>query len=124
MSVATELRSSTTLAVTLPERVFTRSGSSFDPRGDLWVWTDGVFEPRIDFGRYNNRCKALVPSLKQTLIQYVKRHSSGYVLNLDLQFHGFLTSIEVGFEGVITPQHFSNFAARASTKRKWRLAGC
>lgn len=54
MSLATERRSTGSLAVTLPERVFTRTGTSIDPREDVWVWTDGPFQARIDFRRYNN----------------------------------------------------------------------
>ncbi|CAJ0694050.1 hypothetical protein R77591_04189 [Ralstonia mannitolilytica] len=58
-------RLSTALVSTLPERVFTRSGSSFDPRKDVWEWADGPFNARIDFRRYRHGFEAFVPSLKR-----------------------------------------------------------
>jgi integrase len=122
MSLATETRSSTALTVTLPDRVFTRSGSSINPRDDLWEWTDGPFEPRIDFGTYNDGFEFLVPLLKQTLIPYLKRHSSGYVVGLNQEFHSFLIATGGSFESVITPQHFSNYSARMSERHRWRLS--
>lgn len=122
MSLTTELRSSTALTVTLPERVFTRSDSSLDPRDTVWKWTDGPFEARIDFGRYSDRSKIFVPFLKQTLIPFVKRYSSGYVLNLEREFYTFTSTTGEDFEGAITPQHISNYSAHLSIDNKWRLS--
>lgn len=122
MSQASNTSLSAALTVMLPERVFTRSGSSIDPRSDVWEWTDGPFAPRIDFGRYNTAFKSFVPLLKQTLIPFLKRHSSGYILNLDSEFHSFSVAIDASFAGVITPQHFSNYAARMLAARRWRLS--
>jgi hypothetical protein len=78
MSQTAELRSSTALAITLPERVFTRSGSSFDPREDVWEWADGPFNARIDFRRYTGDFKAFVLWLKHALLPFVKGHSSAH----------------------------------------------
>ena len=122
MSLATELRSSTALTVTLPKRVFTRSGSSIDPSDDLWKWTDGPYEPQIDFGRYNNRFKPVVPFLKLTLIPFLKRHSSGYLLRLNTEFYRFTDLVGVEYDGVITPQCISNYSANLSADKKHRLS--
>ncbi len=122
MSLATEFHTSNALTVTLPERVFTRSGSSIDPRDDFWEWTDGPFEPRIDFCRYSDRFKTFVPFLKQALLPFLKRHSSGYVLNLEREFHSFSVTTGEGLEGAITPQHISNYVAHLPASRSWRLS--
>lgn len=119
---ATEPRSSTVLVVTLPERVFTRTGSSIDPSDDVWEWTDGPFHPRIDFGRYNSNFRTLIPFLKQALLPFLKRHSSGYLLNLSSEFHRFATMTGESFEGMITPQHISNYSASLPVHAKWRLS--
>lgn len=121
MSLATELRSSTALAVTLPERVFTRSGTSFNPRDDVWEWTDGPFKARIDFGRYYARFESFVPSLKQALLPFVKGHSSSHLLNLESAFSKFTTIAYKCPDGVITAQQISDFAAQLSPREMWRL---
>lgn len=86
MSQTTELRSSTALVIPLPARVFTRSGSSFDPREDVWEWADGPFNAYIDFRRYSNGFEAFVLPLKQALLPFVKGHSSAHITNLQGSF--------------------------------------
>ncbi|NMM81010.1 integrase [Acidovorax sp. SRB_14] len=122
MALATEPCSSTALAVTLPECVFTRTGSSIDPRNDVWEWTDGPFHARIDFGRYDSGFRTLVPFLKQTLVPFLKRHSSGYLLCLNNGFCSFAIMTGRGLEGVITPQHISNYLAHLPVDRRWRVS--
>ncbi|AJC15929.1 site-specific integrase [Pandoraea sputorum] len=121
MSQNTELRSSTALAITLPKRVFTRSGSSFDPREDLWEWADGPFNARIDFRRYRDGFEALVPSLKQALLPFVKGHSSGHVTNLQQAFSHFVDALKTCPQGAFSAQHIANYAAKLGTHEKWRL---
>lgn len=108
--------------ITLPERAFTRTGSSIDPREDVWEWTDGPFYSRIDFRRYAGRFDTFIPSLKQALLTFLRRHSSGYVRNLESEFHRFLGYIWEGFEGEITPQNISNYAASLPAHTAWRLS--
>lgn len=121
MSQKTEFRSSTALAITLPERVFTRSGSSFDPREDLWEWADGPFNARINFRRYCDGFKAFVLPLKRALIPFVKGHSAGHVVNLQHAFTHFVGAVQLGPEGVISAQHISNYAAKLGAQEKGRL---
>jgi integrase len=111
MSGTTELRSTTPLVITLPKRVFTRGGGSFDPRGDLWEWADGPFNARVDFRRYSDGFEAFVPSLKQALLSFVK-YSSGYVIGLQQSFSHFVGVMQTCPEGGIGVQHISNYAAK------------
>lgn len=116
-----ELRSSTSLAITLPSRVFTRSGSSFDPREDVWEWTDGPFNARIDFRRYHDGFEAFVSSLKHALLPFVKGHSSSHVENLQASFYHFAETIRTCPEGAIGAQHVSNYAAKLAEHEVGRL---
>lgn len=111
MTQTAEVRSSTALATALPERVITRSGASFDPREDVWEWADGPFNARIDFRRYSNGFEAFVPSLKRALLPFARRHSSGYVMNLQQVFRHFCAVLRKCPEGPIGAQHVSNYAA-------------
>ncbi|NMF88804.1 site-specific integrase [Aromatoleum petrolei] len=121
MSQKTELRSFSALVTTLPQRVFTRSGASFDPRGDVWEWADGPYDARLDFRRYSNGFEVFVPSLKQALIPYVKGHSSSHVSNLQKSFSHFVDIIQKCPDGPINAQHISNYAARLSPHEVGRL---
>jgi hypothetical protein len=105
MSQATEPGPSTALVATLPERVFTRGGSSSDPREDLWEWVDGPFNARIDFRRYRHGFEAFVPSLKQALLPFVKGHSSAHVSNLQQAFSHFVDAMQTCPKGAISVQH-------------------
>jgi hypothetical protein len=118
MSQTTEFRSSTALVITLPERVFTRSGSSFDPREDVWEWTDGPFNARIDFRRYTGAFEAFVLWLKHALLPFVKGHSSSHVTNLNQAFFHFTDSMQTCPEGAIGAQHISNYAAKLGAAAK------
>lgn len=122
MSLATELRSPTALAVMLPERIFTRSGSSIDPRDDVWEWTDGPYHPRIDFRRYSGAFKVLVPFLKLALLPFLKRHSSGYLLRLNSEFQRFALVTGERLDGVITPQDISDYSAHLPMNRRWQVS--
>jgi integrase len=111
MSQNSEFLSSTAVALTLPARVFTRSGSSFDPREDIWEWTDGPFDARIDFRPYSGGFEAFVLSLKHALLPFVKGHSSAHIINLEVAFSHFVDSMETCPAGAIGAQHISNYAA-------------
>jgi integrase len=112
MSQTNDVRSSTALVIALPEQVFTRNGTSFDPRGDIWEWVDGPFNARIDFRRYRDGFEAFVPMLKQALLPFVKGYSSSYVLNLNQAFVHFVNVIRTCPEGAISVQHISNYVAK------------
>ena len=120
MSQKSNFRSSTALIITLPKRAYTHGGGSFDPREDLWEWTDGPFHARLDFGRYRNGFEAFVPSLKQALLAFV-RHSSSHVTNLQQAFLHFVTSMETCPGGPIGAQHISDYAAKLGAHEVGRL---
>ncbi|POR56204.1 site-specific recombinase XerD [Paraburkholderia eburnea] len=121
MSQTTEIHSSTALVIPLSTRVFTRSGSSFDPREDVWEWVDGPFNARIDFSRYTGNFKAFVPALKRALLPFVKGHSSAHVLNLNQAFSHFTDAVQACQEGTIGAQHISNYAAKLGVHEIGRL---
>lgn len=121
MPQTSELRSIAAPATTLPVRVFTRSGSSFDPNNDVWEWTDGPFKARLDFRRIKNGFAAFVPPLKQALLPFVKGHSSSHLSNLMDAFCHFATVIGECPDRVITAQHVSNYSAKLAAHEKWRL---
>lgn len=121
MSRTTKYCASTAPAITLPERVFTRCGNSFDPREDLWEWADGPFNARLDFRRYSGGLEGFVPSLKQALLPFVKRHSSGHVSNLQRAFSHFVDVIQIFPEATIGAQHISNYAAKLGAHEAGRL---
>jgi hypothetical protein len=107
-----ELRSTTALVAALPERVFTRSKASFDPRQDVWEWTDGPFVARIDFARYReDGFEAFVLPLKHALLPFVKGHSSAHIINLNQAFSHFVNAMPACPDGAIGAQHISNYAA-------------
>lgn len=115
-----KLRSSTALVTTLPSSVFAHGGGSFDPRGDVWEWTDGPYVARLDFRRYRDGFEAFVPSLKQTLLAFVK-HSSSHVMNLKGAFSHFVNSLQICPEGAIGAQHISDYAAKLGANEVGRL---
>lgn len=121
MLQTSEMHLSTALGLTLPERVFTRSGSSFDPREDLWEWADGPFNARLDFRRYRDGFEAFVPSLKQAMLPFVKGHSSAHVSNLLQAFSHFVDFMQTSPQGSISVLHISNYAAQLSAHEVGRL---
>ena len=121
MSQAINLHPSAPLALVLPERAFTRNGTSFDPRTDLWEWTDGPFNARIDFCRYKNGFDGFVPMLKQALLPFVKGHSAHYVLALNEAFFHFTKITQIAPVEPINAQHISNYAAKSRDQIVGRL---
>ncbi|MFL9908185.1 tyrosine-type recombinase/integrase [Paraburkholderia sp. RL17-337-BIB-A] len=122
MSLKSELRPSTSVTLTLPVRVFTRDRkSSFDPREDIWEWTDGPYNARIDFRRYKGGFEVFVPWLKHALLPFVSGHSSAHVENLNAAFAHFLDSMDACPEGDISPQHISNYAATLGANQVGRV---
>lgn len=120
MSQATELKSHA-LIQTLPERVFTRSGKSFDPKLDVWEWADGPYIARLDFWRFKGNIEFFKAPLKAALIPYVRGHSSKHVTNLFQAFSHFLESAPTYPTTAIGEQDVANYAARLGAHEKWRL---
>ena len=121
MSLTGELGASTALVATLPSRVFTRSGASLDPHGDVWEWIDGPFDAHINFRRYGKGFESFVPALKLCLLPFVKGYSCGYVLNLEGAFRHFTTVIGACPEACITTAHISSYGAKLVEHERSRL---
>ncbi|CAZ86844.1 site-specific integrase [Thiomonas arsenitoxydans] len=120
MSLAIELKSYA-LVQTVPERVITRSGSTFDPRLNVWEWSDGPFIARLDFGQLIAGAEAYKPSLKAALLPYVRGHSSSHVDNLFRAFIHFIDNSPRRASWVIDEQAVANYAATLRPNEKWRL---
>ncbi|MDR3067161.1 MAG: site-specific integrase [Comamonas sp.] len=120
MSQATKQKSSA-LVPTLPERVFTRSGASFDPRLDVWAWPDGPYAARLDFGRFTGSRAFFKTSLKAALLPYIKGHSAKYVTNLFEAFVHFLDSVLTYPTSVIGERDVANYAAKLRPHEKYRV---
>lgn len=91
--------------VVLPDRVFTRSGTSIDPKLDVWEWFDGPFWRRINFEGFSGGFETLVPYAKQALIPYVKGHSAAYVATLFYTYSNFADVVQTCPESCITEKH-------------------
>lgn len=109
------------LVTTLPERVFARSGASFDPRPDHWEWRDGPFLASLHFRRITGEYKKFVPALKQALLPFVKGSSSSHVLNLFGAFKHFSDVTKTCPAGDISTQNVSNYAAKLGSNEIGRL---
>lgn len=114
MSTKNKTNIPSSLAISLPSIVFTRSGASFDPRKDVWDWTDGPYYVRIDFRRYAKGYSAFIPALKQCLLLFVKGYAGCYVKNLDSAFRHFTTRIGIAPKDSFSAAHISNYAATLS----------
>lgn len=113
--------SSTGLVPTLPAHIFTRSGASLDPRGDVWTWSDGPFDSTIDFRKYRNESRKFTPYLKLALIPFVKGYSCHYADNLQGVFLHFTKTIASPIFGNIAPSHISDYANKLRAHERWRL---
>lgn len=121
MSQINEISYSSVLTICLPSLVFTRSGSSLDPRKDIWEWTDGPFDLRIDFRKHTNRYSGFVPALKQCLLPFLKGKAGSYVQNLEYAFRHFTERLGDCPEGAFTSLHVSNYAAKLEVRDLFRL---
>lgn len=92
-----------------------------DPREDVWKWTDGPFNARIDFRRYANGYETFVPALKRSLIPFVKGYSCGYVQNLEIAFRHFAEHLGTCPKGAITIAEISNYREKLPLQHRWRL---
>lgn len=106
---------------TLPERVFTRSKTSFDPRSDLWEWSDGPHIAHIDFELLKSEGASYKASLKSALLPYVAGHSSSHIENLFVAFTHFLNTSSQRDAWAIDEQAVANYAASLAPHEKWRL---
>lgn len=109
------------LVQTLPDRIFTRSGTSFDPRLDVWEWADGPFIARLDFHRFSRDVEFLKAPLKETLITYLRGHSSKHVTNLFQAFFHFVDNLPAYPTTAICQQDISNYAANLGEHENWRI---
>lgn len=103
----------------IPGLVITRSGSMVDPNADLWDWTDGPFKGHINFGLYVGDQQRFVPSLKQSLVPFLKGSSSSHVQNLEAAFSHLLSMITPS--GDISPQDIGSYAGLLKPNEKWRV---
>lgn len=111
------------LATQLPERAFTRSGISFQPRDEVWEWTDGPFRLVIDFRKLSTKSPALIEGLKHTLLIFARGSSANHVSNLFQSFTHFIASrTELTPLNHITKSEVSNYAARLGTHEIGRLS--
>lgn len=102
----------------LPERVFTRSGSGFDPRLPRWEWFDGPFLVQINFNRLPNDFKVLVVGLKRVLIHFSKGHSGYYVRTLSYAFRRFAFNVKRCPSGVISVEDIISYQRAAPVQPK------
>lgn len=110
------------LALTLPARVFTRSGTSLEPGLDVWRWTDGPFKRHIDFTHYSGGYERYVLPLKLTLIPFLKGSSSAHVVNLEAAYRYFVEVTGVcPAAGAFSAEHLSNFSAKLRADEQWRV---
>lgn len=121
MSRINEISFSSALAIGLPSLVFTRSGSSLDPQEEVWEWTDGPFDLRIDFRKHINGYSNFVPALKHCLIPFLKGNAGSYVENLEYAFRHFTERLESCPDGAFTSLHISNYAAKLDANDLFRL---
>ena len=105
----------------LPIHIFTRSGSRMAPREDVWKWTDGPFNARIDFRRYTNGYENFVPALKRCLIPFVKGYSCGYVQTLEIAFRHFVERLGDCPKGAIDISDISTYREKLPLDDRWRL---
>lgn len=97
----------------LPERVFTRSGSSFDPRSPRWEWFDGPYLVQINFRRLPRDFKVLLVGLKRVLIHVAKGHSGSYVRTLSFAFRRFAFNVQRCPSGVISVESIISYQRAA-----------
>lgn len=102
-------------------RVFTRGGGNIDANLDVWEWTDGPFKAYLDFGRFGGPFKHFVEPLKQTLVPFLRGHSSSHVTNLFHAFVHFLSVVGPIASGSISAQHVGSYAARLGRHEVGRL---
>ncbi|WP_374592625.1 site-specific integrase [Aquabacterium sp.] len=109
------------LVPALPDRVVTRSKTSFDPRSDLWEWSDGPFIAHVDFTLLGVAGASYKSSLKAALLSYVTGHSSSHVENLFGAFIHFLNSAPKRDTWAINEQAVADYAAMLAPNEKWRI---
>ena len=121
MSETSETHASTALVAALPDRAFTRSRASFDPREDVWQWIDGPFKAYMDFGRLSGVLAIFVPPLKRCLLPFARSYSCGYVTGLFEEFIHFTSAVERPFARALSAQHLANYAAGLEPHQMPRL---
>lgn len=111
----------TKLTTTLPDRIFTRGGSSIDPTEEVWEWTDGPFKARLDFRRYNLDFRTFITPLKQSLAPFLRGHSSSHVSNLFQAFSHLTQTLGVPPNNSISAKYISDYAAKLKSNEIGRL---
>ncbi|CAM8670475.1 DNA_BRE_C domain containing protein [Comamonadaceae bacterium] len=110
------------LVPSLPERVFTRAGGSFDPREDVWEWSDGPFIGRVDFRRLYVIAPSFKAPLKVVLVTYARGHSSRHVVNLFQAFIHFIETTGEKQDSTVDKQRVGNYIARLALREKSRVS--
>lgn len=121
MSQTNQVRASTAVAISLPDRIFSRNGTGLNPNADVWMWTDGPFKARIDFTRYSAGYERYVPSLKHALTAFFKSSSSAHVVNLEVAFRYFVELTGPCPPGEFTAASLSNFSSKLRDNEAWRI---
>lgn len=112
------------LDVTLPTRVTTRSGASFDPREPTWAYRDTVFNVHLDFSRVPGLLSPLLPSLKIALLRFARDSSPGHLMNLFETFRVFGLAVAKSSEQEvreISELHARQFWVSLRAPEKWRF---
>lgn len=112
---------SSALVPSLPARVSTRSGASFDPRGDVWEWPDGPYICHVDFKRVSEIGLPFKESLKAVLVSFVRSYSAIYVKNLFVAFIHLLETTNKNSEFLIDENVIGEYRARLGTHEKSRV---
>ena len=121
MKQSNQTSNSSALVEQLPASVLTRGGTRFDPREDLWHWTEGVFTVRLDFLKVAIPLH-IRPSLKLTLVAFAKTGAPAYLINLFNAFKHFVDSRQDASPlSAIDITEVSNYSARLGQSQKWRL---
>lgn len=82
------------LVSALPNVAFTKNGVRFSPRENPWHFQDGVTDVHLDFDRVPAGCRALVESLRWTLVAVFRSMAPKYGGNLFESFVHFALKLE------------------------------
>ncbi len=121
MSLRSSQSTRPSVALTLPATVVTHGGAILRPHEDIWEWTDGPHSVRLDFRWYDRGFEDFVPSLKLSLLPFLKGHSCSHVSNLQSAFRHFVKLTGTRPDGDVTAQHLSNYAARLGEREVGRV---
>lgn len=108
----------------LPKLVRTRSGSSFDPRADLWSYRDGVQTVYLDFSLLTGLTPPMRAALKTVLVWYAENRSAGHLTNLFGRMEHFLRFVRstAGAQiSAISIAEILSYRSSLNSSRQWYL---